>query len=292
MKDIFRDKEIYLVVGLFLFVFFFAHIVSPPNTFKEESIISIEKGLSLNQVSDQLKSSNVIRSRFLFNTLVTLLGSQSGVKAGEYYLHYRESAIGLAWRVVHGEHNIDEVRITIPEGFDNEEIANLFDESFPLFDKKTFLNLGKQGYLFPDTYFMKVSVTANEVIEILSSNFESKTLLLEGQFDASKHSKEEIVIIASLIEGEVQTKEDKELVSGILWKRLSIGMALQVDSAPITYDEPGLPKKPINNPGLESIDAALNPKSSPYLYFISDKEGKTHYARTLDEHIQNIKKYL
>jgi len=155
-----------------------------------------------------------------------------------------------------------------------------------------FLDLGEQGHLFPDTYFMKVSVTAEKVVEILNSNFESKTLLFEDKFDASKYSKEEIITMASLIEGEVQTKEDKELVSGILWKRLSIGMALQVDSAPITYDEPGLPKKPINNPGLVSIEAALSPKSSPYLYFISDKEGKTHYARTLDEHIQNIKKYL
>jgi UPF0755 protein len=292
MKDIFRDREIYLVVGLFLFVIFSAHIISAPSNYPEHSIISVEKGFTLNQVSESLESTDVIRSKSLFKVFVALLGTQSGVKAGDYYLHYRESSLSLAWRVVQGKHNIDEVKVTIPEGFNNQEIADLFDEEFPLFDDKKFLTLSLDQYLFPDTYFVKVSARAEDVIEILNRNFEDKIHSVQEQLDSSKHTMEEIIIMASLIEGEVQTKEDKEIVSGILWKRLSIGMALQVDSAPITYEEPGLPERSINNPGLVSIEAALNPKSSPYLYFISDKEGKTHYARTLDEHIQNIQKYL
>lgn len=292
MKDIFRDRDIYMVVGLFLFVIFSAHIISAPSNYPEHSIISVEKGFTLNQVSESLESTDVIRSKSLFKVFVALLGTQSGVKAGDYYLHYRESSLSLAWRVVQGKHNIDEVKVTIPEGFNNQEIADLFDEEFPLFDDKKFLTLSLDQYLFPDTYFVKVSARAEDVIEILNRNFEDKIHSVQEQLDSSKHTMEEIIIMASLIEGEVQTKEDKEIVSGILWKRLSIGMALQVDSAPITYEEPGLPERSINNPGLVSIEAALNPKSSQYLYFISDKEGKTHYARTLDEHIQNIQKYL
>lgn len=292
MKEILRDREIYLIVGLFLFVIFSAHIISAPSNFPEHSIISVEKGFTLNQVSESLESTDVIRSKSLFKVFVALLGTQSGVKAGDYYLHYRESSLSLARRVVQGKHNIDEVKVTIPEGFSNQEIADLFDEEFPLFDDKKFLTLSLDQYLFPDTYFVKVSARAEDVIEILNRNFEDKIHSVQEQLDSSKHTMEEIIIMASLIEGEVQTKEDKEIVSGILWKRLSIGMALQVDSAPITYEEPGLPERSINNPGLVSIEAALNPKTSPYLYFISDKEGKTHYARTLDEHIQNIKKYL
>lgn len=292
MKDIFRDRDIYLVVGLFLFVIFSAHIISAPSNYPEHSIISVEKGFTLNQISESLESTDVVRSKSLFKVFVALLGTQSGVKAGDYYLHYRESSLSLAWRVVQGKHNIDEVKVTIPEGFNNQEIADLFDEEFPLFDDKKFLTLSLDQYLFPDTYFVKVSARAEDVIEILNRNFEDKIHSVQEQLDSSKHTMEEIIIMASLIEGEVQTKEDKEIVSGILWKRLSIGMALQVDSAPITYEEPGLPERSINNPGLVSIEAALNPKSSPYLYFISDKEGKTHYARTLDEHIQNIQKYL
>ncbi len=292
MKEILRDREIYLIVGLFLFVIFSAHIISAPSNFPEHSIISVEKGFTLNQVSESLESTEVIRSKSLFKVFVALLGTQSGVKAGDYYLHYRESSLSLARRVVQGKHNIDEVKVTIPEGFSNQEIADLFDEEFPLFDDKKFLTLSLDQYLFPDTYFVKVSARAEDVIEILNRNFEDKIHSVQEQLDSSKHTMEEIIIMASLIEGEVQTKEDKEIVSGILWKRLSIGMALQVDSAPITYEEPGLPERSINNPGLVSIEAALNPKTSPYLYFISDKEGKTHYARTLDEHIQNIKKYL
>lgn len=98
--------------------------------------------------------------------------------------------------------------------------------------------------------------------------------------------------MASILEGEVKTREDREIVSGILWKRLSIGMALQVDVDRWTYENRGLPPAPVNNPGLVSIEAALRPKESPYLYFLTDKDGTAHYSRTFDEHKEKIAKYL
>ena len=98
--------------------------------------------------------------------------------------------------------------------------------------------------------------------------------------------------MASILEAEVRSKIDREIVSGILWKRLLIGMPLQVDSKPSTYESVGLPKEPINNPGLVSIMAALHPTSTPYLYFLTDKDGKAHYAKTFDEHKINKAKYL
>ena len=84
MKAIFRDRDIYLVVGLFLFVIFSAHIISAPSNYPEHSIISVEKGFTLNQVSESLESTDVIRSKSLFKVFVALLGTQSGVKAGDY----------------------------------------------------------------------------------------------------------------------------------------------------------------------------------------------------------------
>ena len=98
--------------------------------------------------------------------------------------------------------------------------------------------------------------------------------------------------MASLIEKEVQTIEDKQLVSGVLWKRLGIGMALQVDAAPITYRERGLPQNPIANPGLDSLKASLYPKENPYWYYLSTPEGKTIFSKTLEEHNIAKARYL
>jgi len=115
-----------------------------------------------------------------------------------------------------------------------------------------------------------------------------------------------------LIEKEVPDSDDRKIVSGILWKRLELGMALQVDavfpyitgkqkvlledlkidSLYNTYLHKGLPPGPISNPGLDAIDAARNPKESPYLYYLSGNDGKTHFAKTFSEHLRNKEKYL
>ncbi len=124
----------------------------------------------------------------------------------------------------------------------------------------------------------------------------------------------QIIIMASLLEKEVRTFEDKKLVSGILWKRLKSDMPLQVD-ATISYitgkkttkisleelqiDHPyntykykGLPPGPISNPGLESIKAAFNPEDSPYWFYLSTQEGKTIFSQTYQQHLKAKELYL
>ena len=93
-----------------------------------------------------------------------------------------------------------------------------------------------------------------------------------------------MIIMASLLEKELKTNEDKEIASGILWKRIKSGIPLQVDAEMWTYENYGLPQKPISNPGLDSILAALNPKESQFWYYLSTPEGKTIFSRTLEEH--------
>ena len=94
------------------------------------------------------------------------------------------------------------------------------------------------------------------------------------------------------MEREAKGEADRGFISGILWKRLGIGMPLQVDAVPSTYNTKGLPKSPIANPGLMSIKTAIYPEESPYLYYLHDKEGKIHYAKNFTEHKANIAKYL
>ena len=105
-------------------------------------------------------------------------------------------------------------------------------------------------------------------------------------------TEKEIITMASLIEGEAKGNIDRGFISGILWKRLSMNMPLQVDVALETYKTKGLPKNPIGNPGLEAIKAAIYPKDSAYLYYLHDKKGNIHYAKNFLEHQVNIRKYL
>ena len=122
----------------------------------------------------------------------------------------------------------------------------------------------------------------------------------------------DVITMASLLEKEVRTLEDKKIVSGILWKRLSVGMALQLDctvnyvtgknhpgvlikdtkiNSPYnTYKYPGLPKGPISNPGMNSIIATLNPTKTDYWFYLTD--GTTHFSKTAEEHSAKKAKYL
>ena len=124
----------------------------------------------------------------------------------------------------------------------------------------------------------------------------------------------DIVIMASLIEKEAGSRKDAEIISGILWKRIEIGMPLQVDAvfpyiigkntyevtlqdlevdSPYnTYKYPGLPIGPISNPGLVSIKAAINPQKTNYLYYLNDTNGVMHYATTFDEHKINKARHV
>lgn len=184
------------------------------------------------------------------------------------------------------------VRITIPEGFDNQEISKLFDSRFKYFDHEVFLKSAPQGYLFPDTYYVGLYMNATATITLLKKNFENKVSPFISEINKSGFTLKEIVLMASILEAEVRGSSDKKIVSGILWKRLKIGMALQVDSSPETYKHRGFPSVPLNNPGLESILAALRPITTSYLYFLTDKSGAVHYAETFEEHKINRAKYL
>ena len=236
------------------------------------------------------------------------------MRAGEYYLPKAQNVFRLAWRVSRGDHQLETVKITIPEGFSKKKISLLFDERFEFFDNESFLEMAPEGYLFPDTYFVQVNATASSTAKLLRNNFIRKIFEVMPEVEKSGKDLEDIITMASILEGEANTKEDREIVSGILWKRLAAGIPLQVDASFVyvngkttgdltlddlkidspynTYIYRGLPPGPISNPGLESIYAALYPTTTPYLYFLTGKDGKMYYAKTFDEHKANIEKYL
>ena len=289
------NRYVLSIIGFFSFlclVFFF--FISPPADFPAGTIVKIEQGSTLRSVSLIFKNDHIIRSRIAFEFFVILFGREKHVVEADYYFENKLPVYEIARRVSRGEHHMAPVVATIPEGFNRNQIAEVFASKLMNFNKDRFLSAtkGLEGYLFPDTYFFLNTDDDATVLSSMKDNFSKKIATVYSDIMSSHKIEREIIIMASLIEAEAKGDADRGFISGILWKRLSIGMPLQVDSAPETYKTKGLPKNPIGNPGLRAIMAAIYPQKSPYLYYLHDKNGNIHYARTFAEHVQNKFKYL
>ncbi len=284
-----------VVTALVLFYFFF---FSAPGDFPVETVVKIEQGNSLRNVSLKLKNAHIIRSRLAFEALMILFGREKGSISADYYFESKLPAWRVAKRVSKGEYHMAPIAITIPEGFDSVQIADAFASKLPNFDKNKFLIKAKklEGSLFPDTYFFFSTDNEERALSSISENFNKKIKLIYPDIialnKATGKMQREIIIMASIIEREAKGDVDRELISGILWKRITMDMPLQVDASPETYKIKGLPENPISNPGLVAIKAAIYPKNSSYLYYLHDKNGIVHYAKNLSEHDKNVQKYL
>lgn len=288
--------KIYLYCALFVVVLFsiYYFFITPPIDFPRGAIINIEQGSSLRAVSFKLEREHIIRSRILFEAFAIVYGGEKHLIPADYLFTDPYNVFEIARRIAKGERDLAPVKVTIPEGFTLQDIANAFSFKLSNFNKENFLAQAKfkEGYLFPDTYFFFTTDSEKEVIKSMSENYEKKVAPLRAQILASGKSEKEIMTMASIVEQEAKGDNDRAYISGILWKRLSMNMALQVDAAPATYKTRGLPESPISSAGVEAILAAIHPKTSPYLYYIHDKQGGVHFAATFDEHKQNVAKYL
>ena len=308
-------------LGVILAVFFAICILlyafSAPGDFpKRESIFTITPGQSLKSVGTELKTRHYIQSRFIFATLVTLYGAEKEVPSGDYFFSKPISVLTLARQIALGHHDLIPIKVTIPEGSTVSEIGAILAQKVPNFDVNSFVQYAKpnEGYLFPETYFIFSKTNAKDIADEMRTMFDTQTNTLFASVKKQTHTKKDIVIMASIIEREARKPVDKELISGILWKRISINMPLQVD-APFayignkstyelttkdlkqeseynTYTHTGLPPGPISNPGIDSILYAIHPKTSNYLYYLSDRLGNVHYAVTYAEHKKNKSLYI
>ena len=215
---------------------------------------------------------------------------------------------------------INEEKITIIEGWDLNDIAIYLEEK-GISSKDEFFSItgeprnkdSLEGYIFPDTYNITSKDTAETIVQKALLNFEKKMATeLKNEIEKQGKTIEEIIIMASIIEKEVKSLEDKKNVSDVLWKRINANMPLQtcatvlyalgekkssvstadtqIDSPYNTYKYRGLPIGPIANPGMNSILAAIYPTKNNYWYYLSAPDGKTHFSTTLNEH--NYKKNL
>ncbi len=291
-------------------------LTTPPQDFQANTLIDIPSGYSLQSIGKLLRDKSIIRSPLYFSLLVTNEGKEKSIASGMYLFKDPLSVFDVAHQLSSGIHGIEMKKITIPEGTTLREISAVISREVPSFVAEDFLRetQGKEGYLFPDTYFFFSTATSGPIVLALEDNFSKKTAPFLQEAIAMNQDWKSIITMASLIEGEAVTHEDRKIVSQILWTRIAKGMRLQVD-APFMYtsgkgslelthtdlqsDSPyntyryaGLPPTPISNPGLDGIDAALHPATTTYLYYLSDKTGAMHYAKTFEEHKQNKARFL
>jgi UPF0755 protein len=289
-----KKTALYVIGSFIFFLLFYFLFLSPPADFQAPIVVRIEQGMSLRSASLLLEREHIIRSRIAFEAFIIIFGREKHVIQADYYFESKLPVYEVARRIGKGEHDMAPVVVTIPEGFDTAQTGEVFASKLLNFDKTKFASetKGLEGYLFPDTYFFLSTDTETDVIKSMSENFKKKMLPLKPDIISSGKKEKEIIIMASIIEREAKGDADRAVISGILWRRLKVGMPLQVDAAPETYKTKGLPKNPISNPGIEAIKAAIYPQNSPYLYYLHDREGGIHYARSYSEHIKNKLKYL
>lgn len=295
---------------------FYYTVLKEPVDFPAGRIITLEEGLSLKEAGEVLEDQSLVRSATWLRNFVIFFSGEKGVIAGDYFFEEPVTLITIAKTITDKNYRMEPQRITIPEGYLSSEMAEVYSSKLARFDKDIFLEKAAalEGYLFPDTYFFLPTASEDVVIKSMQDNFYSKIEPIKDAIEQSEYSLSEIITMASILELEGKTKDSREVIAGILWKRLEIGMPLQVDASFIyisgkgtseitvddlksdspfnTYKFKGLPPSPISNPGLESILAALNPKESDYLYYLSDKDGHMYYAKDFETHKKNKALYI
>ncbi|NCN87328.1 MAG: endolytic transglycosylase MltG [Candidatus Pacebacteria bacterium] len=321
------------LIKTFFVIFFFANLLlivggiyiaslfNPLNSDQTaEKQFVIPKGQSISKIGTRLKEEGFIKSDLIFKLVVKKEKLENKIQAGSFKLSPSMNLLEIAHSLTTGT---EDAWVTIQEGWRKEEIAeSIVRQGFEFFDKDEFLKLAKddEGRLFPDTYLVPQQITAKQFYNLLINTFDKKISELEDDIDNSGKTLDEIIIMASLVEREGRGYENLRTVSGILWNRIEIGMALQVDAtlqyskgyssiyktwwgeptaqdkevdSPYnTYQNAGLPPGPISNPGLDALEATINPIQSDYLYYIHDKSGQGHYATSYDGHLENINNYL
>ena len=281
--------------------------------------VTIPKGASLKQVSATLQDYNIIRNERSFLLAVKTLGYEKDMPAGRFKLLNASTNFDIIDQLVNGI-QVNK-RVTILEGWTIAAIAKELNNKIGV-DQNEFKSACKnklllwkwgisedsvEGYLFPNTYLFSEEEDVQDIIGRMINEYKERiTLAFRDRMKVLGMNENEIITLASIIEGEAIYDSERAVISGVYHNRLNIGMRLQADptiqyiitdsprrllnkdlkikSPYNTYLNKGLPPGPINNPGIESIKAALYPDETDYIYFVATGDGYHTFSRTKEEH--------
>jgi len=303
------------------FLSFLLQPVAPPAA----TILTVSRGSSLWQVSRQLETAGVISDARHFRLLGKLRGQSQLIRTGDYEFSSAATPGEIFDRLVAGD--IRKLPLTIPEGFDLQQIAARADqllgiggELLRLSQDPTFLNRlevkadSLEGYLFPDTYMVTSETGAEQLIRMmynqLQQNLNASLTAAAARQGFSVH---QLLTLASIIQKEAGNDSEMPMISAVFHNRLRKGIPLQADPTVIyglesfdgnltrahlealtpynTYRIRGLPPGPIASPGLEALEAAANPAASDALYFVSRGDGTHVFSDNLQQHNRAVRRY-
>ena len=314
----------FLIIALFFF--YLIIIIWPQNNSTKENSFQIPTGSSLNKVSKILKKNKIIKNETSFILAVTLMGYEKKLQAGKFNLQKDTNNFQLIKKLVYGNESL--VSVTVLEGWSLNQISEEIEKKIgikqidflevsrhPQFLKKLGIAAKSlEGYLFPETYFFSERVSPESIIETMVFQFKKNfSTDFKNRMREIGFNEIEVITLASIIEGEAIFDIERSKVSSVYHNRLKKGMKLQADptiqyiiegpprrllnkdlkieSPYNTYLNYGLPPGPINNPGLQSIKAALFPKETNFYYFVAKGDGYHTFTQTEKEHKIAKKKF-
>lgn len=287
-----------------------------PGTFPAPTIFHVRDGATLSEVSQDLQLSGMVRYARVFELTARAMGGNRRMHAGAYFFPTAQDAITIALRLRDADYELDPVRITVPESATVKDIAGILGKKLAPFNTDGFMALAqsREGYLYPDTYFFFPGQDPAVVVRAMEENFKKRMMPLEEKIRNFGKPLNDVITMASIVEREAYIYRDRRTIAGVLWQRLKIGMPLQVDAtfsyvldksltqltlkdlrtdSPYnTYLNKGLPPTPIGSPSSAAIESVVTPIKTPYLYYLSDRYGVTHYSATYAEHLRKKNLYI
>ncbi|MDK2804637.1 MAG: hypothetical protein PWR23_1645 [Peptostreptococcaceae bacterium] len=308
-------------------------LISPVSNDTSLIEVDISDGSSLKSAARLLEEKNLIKNETAF-LIYAKINSLENIKSGSYSLNKSQNVEEILQILNKGSKPIG-IKITIPEGYEIRNIAEKLESAgitdFDSFISDTsnvdlyksqypYLNLPEvkslEGFLFPDTYYISKEATNEQIIKMFLDRFSEiyEEQQLESKIQKSGLNINEFITLASIVEREAVKKEERPIIAGIFYNRLSIQMPLQscatvqyilkerkpvlsiadtkIDSPYNTYLIKGLPPAPIASPGLDAILATSNPQQTKFLYFVAKGDGGHEFSETYEQHLQAKKKYL
>jgi UPF0755 protein len=312
------------IVTIYLNLKHYAELPAGPHP--EKVVITIPVGQSLKTTAETLFKNKIITSAFKFNMVARLKGYDKRLKAGEYALSATMPPIQIMEKLVKGE--VELYKLTVPEGLNIYQIADLvaqagFAQASSFIEAATDADLARknsitaktfEGYLFPETYYFPKKVSSETIITTMVKRFWSVfNSSWKERADQLGFSIHQIVTLASIIEKETGAPFERPVISSVFHNRLKRKMRLESDPTVIyglknfdgnlkrthletptpynTYKIRGLPVGPIANPGAKSLEAALYPADTNFIYFVSKKNRTHQFSTNLKDHNQAVQKY-
>jgi UPF0755 protein len=307
----------------------YVHFYAPASWERHSKVVTIVPGTGFADIARILEGKGIVRDRRTFYLFARLQGAIRKVRAGEYEVYSNMTPSEVLDKLVRGD--VIKYPITIPEGFNLFQISEVLDRAGVcspkafmdkvrdpvLISSLAIEGENLEGYLFPDTYNFPKGYGEEAVVRQMVSRFNTIYTPFAKRAQEMGLSRRDVVILASMIEKEAIDDQERPLISAVFHNRLHRGMALQSDPTAVygmkrgknqnegritrqdlmrktpynTYQMTGLPKGPIANPGVKSLNAVLNPADVNYLYFVS-KNDRTHYfSSTLEEHNRAVNRY-